>query len=859
MTPTLLAAGSIDFSLPFNAPILIFGFAMLLVLLAPLFIRLLRLPSIVGLIAAGALVGPNALGILERDATIVLLGTVGLLYLMFMAGLEIDLNEFGRAKGKSFTFGLVSFAVPQAAGTAVAYYLMDFSLSASALLGSVLASHTLLAYPIASRLRIGKTESSTMTVGGTIVTDTAALMVLAVVVGSQKGELDTEFWITLCGALALYIVGVFVVVPRLGRWFFRRVEEAEAQYIFVLAMLFVCSLLAEVAGVEAIVGAFFAGLALNRLIPESSTLMNRINFVGNALFIPFFLISVGMLVDVRVFFEGINAVIVAGLLTGTVVITKFVAARGVQKIFRFSNDEGWVIFGLSVPQAAATLAATLIGFDIGLFEASTVNGTIVMILVTCVLGPAVVERFGRRVAEAQATTRGSSHGPVQRILVPLVDTSMLESTLSLAMSLRDPHGEEALYPVTVVRDDDSSAGEAVAIAEKVLGEVEHFAAAASVAVVPLTQLANETPIGLTRAIVERRISDVVVGWDARPSEGRIFGRNIDRLLTDSKSELFIAHITGPLNTARRTVVAVLPGTPEGDGFGRAVSSLKKLANQLGALLTVLSLRSERPVVESRFASASPSVSVTHLAVDSLQALLDSMAENMDAADLAAIMGSRAVLLGDDDTIRELPCRLPDLVPGNFFVHVVGESARREIGLDENALKDLLRRLLLQIEAGGDLDDPLLALFEMEFHLDDTLPRMLTAELTTHGRRVDLDGARIYHLKSDTIPYPCDILALSQTPFRLAPDDTDAADDGEQDGSNRDLPVRALGLVLAPPDESRRASERRVAELSAFLELSRDVWASGDTPIEADLVIGEVARAVNQAAQRSRADIAVVGR
>jgi Kef-type K+ transport system membrane component KefB len=288
-------------SFPLSDPVLVFALAMAIFLVLPQLFERIRIPGLIGLIIAGAVIGPSGFGLLDRDATIVLLGTVGLLYLMFLVGLELDLNEFNRHRRHSVTFGVLSFLLPQVTGTALSL-LLGYSLLASVLLGAMFASHTLVAYPIASRLGIVKTGAVTTVLGATLITDMLALLVLAVVTGAYEGETDAAFWIRLLATLSIYVAIVMVLIPRLGRWFFRRVRsDGPGEYVFVLTVLFGFAGLAEMVGIEPIIGALLVGFALNRLIPEQGPLMNRIKFVGDAIFVPFFLVSVGMLVDVRAF------------------------------------------------------------------------------------------------------------------------------------------------------------------------------------------------------------------------------------------------------------------------------------------------------------------------------------------------------------------------------------------------------------------------------------------------------------------------------------------------------------------------------------------------------------------------------
>ncbi len=316
----------LDLSLPLTNPVVIFSLVLFIILFAPILLNRIRVPHILGLIIAGVVIGPYGLKLLLRDSSIVLFGTVGLQYIMFTAGLEIDLEEFRKNRFKSFVFGLYTFIFPMILGTLSGYYLLRFSLPSSLLLAGMFASHTLLAYPITSKYGISRIRSVTLTIGGTIVTDFLALLVLAAVTGMTKGEIGSAFWVRLFISTLIFGAVIFYLFPLVASWFFKRFDDNVSQYIFVLAMVFFGAFLAEAAGLEAIIGAFLAGLALNRFIPHSSALMNRIEFVGNAFFIPFFLISVGMLVDFRVLFNGFGALKVALVMTILGVLSKYIAA-----------------------------------------------------------------------------------------------------------------------------------------------------------------------------------------------------------------------------------------------------------------------------------------------------------------------------------------------------------------------------------------------------------------------------------------------------------------------------------------------------------------------------------------------------
>ena len=275
---------------------------------------------------AGALVGTHGLNLIERDSSIILSGTAGLLYIMFLAGLEIDLADFKKNSSKSLVFGAYTFIIPMVLGTLTGLYVLNFSVNTSVLLASMFASHTLIAYPIISKLGVAKNRAVNIAIGGTLITDILALLVLAIIVGLTNGVVNTQFWVKLTLSFIVFGLVVMFVFPMIGRWFFKRYDDGVSQYVFVLVMVFLGAELAEMAGIEAIIGAFLCGLSLNKLIPHTSPLMSRIEFVGNAIFIPFFLIGVGMLIDYTVFFKDFETLKVAGIMIFVATLAKFLAA-----------------------------------------------------------------------------------------------------------------------------------------------------------------------------------------------------------------------------------------------------------------------------------------------------------------------------------------------------------------------------------------------------------------------------------------------------------------------------------------------------------------------------------------------------
>ncbi len=667
----------LELSRPFTDPVLIFAVAMVIILIAPLVFQRLRVPGLVGLILAGMAVGPHGANILDRDPTIVLLGTVGLLYLMFLAGLEINLTLFNKHRNRSLGFGALTFFVPISLGTVAAYYFLGFGFAAAILLGSMFASHTLLSYPIASRLGLSKTTYSTTAVGATIITDVAALLVLAIVAASTRGALDAAFWIRLVVALALFVVIVFYGIPRLGRWFFRHVSSGgAAEFVFVLATVFVAAVLAELAGVEAIIGAFLAGLSLNRLVPEHGALMNRISFVGESLFIPFFLLSVGMLVDLRVLTAGADAWIVAGTMVVCVMIGKYVASHLIRPMFGHSSDEANFVFGLTVPQAAATLAAALIGFEVGLFDSAVLNGSIVMILVTCIVGPYATDYYGRRLVLAAEAGMQEAEEIPERILVPLANPATAETLMDMAFFIREGGVDDPVFPLTVVRESDPGG---VATGEKLVSHAVVHAAAADVPVVPMTRVDNDVVSGIERAIRERRVTTVVIGWNGQLSVGqRIFGSVLDRLLEGSREMVLVCRTTQPLNTTRRVVMLLPPVAEYEPGFEEAARAAKRVAAQVGAELVVVSEESAQERVGPRLVRLRPDVNVTLKPLQNWGDAVDFLDDFLEENDLLIMLSAREGSLSWRPALNRLPRVLSQrFEPYNFVTVYPAETAHSD--------------------------------------------------------------------------------------------------------------------------------------------------------------------------------------
>ena len=565
----------------------IFFLVLCIILFAPILFNKLRLPHIIGMIFAGLLVGPHGFNILDHDSSFELFGDVGLFYIMFLASLEINMQEMKMAKGGALLLGLTAFVFPLAIGVAANIFVLDYGLAASVLLASMYASHTLIAYPIVARYGLSRLRCVNFAVGGTIVTDTLTLFVLAVIGGLFKGDTGAWFLPVLLVKMILLTLVIVFLFPRVARFFFRKYNDGIIQYIFVMAMLFLGAGLMELVGMEGILGAFVTGLVLNRLIPRSSPLMKHIEFVGNALFIPYFLIGVGMIIDLKVLFGGGNALMVAGVMIVIALFGKWLASWVTQKVYGMSGEERRLMFGLSNAQAAATLAAVLVGYNIILADGSrllnddVLNGTIILILVTCVVSSIITENASRKIAISGEVVEKPMETP-GKMLISLANPDMVDRLMSLALMLRKENSNVPLSAVNVVLDEDENQ---MARGTKILAHAADIAATVNVQLLTKLRLTTNISHGIIHEMKENNYHELVVGFHEKSSPNDFFlGTVLPELLTGLYCQIIMARLTMPINTIRCIHITFPAKTEFEAGFFHWVEQTERLATGLDCLI-----------------------------------------------------------------------------------------------------------------------------------------------------------------------------------------------------------------------------------------------------------------------------------
>ncbi|WP_268223604.1 cation:proton antiporter [Sinomicrobium oceani] len=573
-----------EFELPLANPVLVFTLILLIILVSPILLRRLNIPGIIVLILSGVLIGPHGLNLLAKNSAVDLFSTIGLLYIMFIAGLELDMNEFRTNRNKSLMFGFFTFIIPLGIGLPVCYYLLDYGFNASFLTASMFATHTLVTYPIVSKLGVSKNQAVAITVGGTILTDTAVLIILAVIMGSESGGLTTDFWIRLAVSLTIFLFIIFFLIPKIAKWFFGKLQnEKHSHYIFVLFIVFAAAFLAEISGVEPIIGAFMAGLALNRLIPHSSALMNRIEFIGNALFIPFFLISVGMLVDIRVILSGPMALVVAGTLSVVALLGKWLASLCTQVLFKYSGTQRQLIFGLSSSHAAATLAVILVGYKAKILDENILNGTIILILITCIIASFATEKAAKKILKNSEEDYGNSTEPVvydEHILIPIANTQNMEKALEFATLVKD---KKSTYPISILRvvPNNQEAEKNIGKAKDKLESFTRDASASETATEVIATIDYNASNGIARTAREIMANLIILGWPRRKGFiQKLIGEKMEHVLTYTDKTLFICDFQYPLVDHGRILVMAPPFAELEKGFILWTAKISALAQEL---------------------------------------------------------------------------------------------------------------------------------------------------------------------------------------------------------------------------------------------------------------------------------------
>jgi Kef-type K+ transport system membrane component KefB len=570
----------LSLQIPFTEPVIIIALLLSIILIGPVVFERIRIPSIVGLLLSGALIGQHGFNLVGSDLEFSLLGTMGLLYLMFLAGLEIDLIDFIENKIKSIFIGLASFLVPFLLGFLVSRHLLDYSVHASWLIGAMLSSHTLISYPLMGRLGIVNKSIVTIIVGATIIADILALVSMELIINFYDKGLEVNAMLQLAFGFLLFFLLIFLVVPRLSRYFLNRYEgELGVQYIFVMVMLFLSAGIAFLLEIEPILGAFFSGLVLNRQIITTSPLYKRIEFIGQNLFIPVFLISIGMLANFRVYIDDPRQVWLLIVLIIAAVVSKYLAAYISKLVFRLSKAETNLVFGMSVSRAASAVAIILIGFNVGFISESILNNTVILILVTSILSTYVTQKSGTQILLKGNDTTSGKKRLKQKILVPVANPANMDHLLEFALLIKQDDDQIPIYPLTVftqrdqVRNQiDDNQGRVLKVIDSLQTDVQFETG---------SRIDNSVTHGIVKAAEEIVATAIVIGWNNRHTPFyTLFGNVLSNLLRKTRRMLLVLKTPSELRKIRSIHLFCADKAQYEEGFSLWIDTIMFMIKRL---------------------------------------------------------------------------------------------------------------------------------------------------------------------------------------------------------------------------------------------------------------------------------------
>ncbi|MBR5843754.1 MAG: cation:proton antiporter [Bacteroidaceae bacterium] len=662
------------FTLPIENPVLIFFIVLSIILLAPILLNRFRIPHIIGLIIAGIIIGPHGFNILERDSSFEIFGQVGILYLMFLAGIEMDIFSLIRNRKPGTIFGLLTFGVPMVLGTVASHYLLHLDWLTSMLLSSMFASHTLISYPIVSRYGINRYAPVTVAVAGTIFAILGSLIVFAIVTGSLSGDTSVAYWVQFVIKVIAYGLFIIFVYPHLIRWFFKTYSDNVMQFIFVLALVFLSSFIAESIGLLSIIGAFFAGIILNRYIPSVSPLMNRLEFVGNALFIPYFLIGVGMMIDLGIIIEHPEVLLVAVIMCCIALSSKWIAAWLIQLIFHYTPTDRRLIVGITTAKAAVSLAAVIVGRELGVFDNAILNGTIIMILVTCTVSSILTELAASKIVvqlqdkEEPDVTDAAAND--ERILIPVANPATVDRLVNMALLMKNPKKKSPIYALYV--NDDSKASNQYA-SKRILEQASKAASAVDAQLVPISRYDLNIASGILNTVKENNISEVVLGLHHKANiVDSFFGTKIENMLRGTHKMIWITKCSTPPDTTSRIIVSVPPMAEYETGFVTWIDRLANISQQVGCRIFFYAYESTVPHIRALLNSRPNKVRHEYKIVESWDDML-SLSNVVNEDDLFVVVSARRASVSFNTDYEKLPAFLSQYFSDNNLIVLYPEQ------------------------------------------------------------------------------------------------------------------------------------------------------------------------------------------
>jgi Kef-type K+ transport system membrane component KefB/mannitol/fructose-specific phosphotransferase system IIA component (Ntr-type) len=806
-----------SFSLPLTDPAGIFSVVLVIILVAPFLAEKLRLPGIVGLALAGILVGPHVLNLVAKDSAIVFLGTIGLSYIFFVIGVEIDIAQLRKEKASGLVLFAFTFALPFAIGLATGRLLFGMASLSAILLGCIFSSYTLVPYPIVSKLGLVRQRSVVAAVSAVIPTDMTAIVLLAVVARAaaqaQAGRGDLLEWAKMVGAVLAWALLSVILLPRAAGLFFRKMKpDGTIEFVFVLTLVFICAFTARLVGLEPIIGAFVAGLLLNRFVPEAGVLMNRVRFAGDALFVPFVMIYIGVLADPGAIFGSVGAFVLAIAIVALNLTSKWLAAAGAGLALKYARDERRMLFGLSVNHAAAVLATAIVGFRLALFNQSVLDAVIFLIVASCLVGSIVTQASGRRLAASAEERAPEARTDLGRVLVAVANPASIRELLDLAFLLRDRRGEEPVYPVAVVPESASTSLD-IAKAENGLAQAVVQGLSAGVPIIPSTRVSVNVSEGLIQAAMESRAGVVVLGWNKTPKFSHaFFGSSIDDVVRNAPELVVVARLPKPLNSISQVALVLPPLVERHPGFARGLGYLGNLVSQTGARLMVYTQSPSGSSVAEAMTFARSRLHPQVLEVESWKALSFSLGNQSPAGQAFVIFSARPGESAWHPAVEKMPHKVgeerPDLPILVFYLpdgRLSADSPRTEaVGGDLFELALAAGRVKPRLESSS-IGDAIRELLRPAFEEDRKALGRLSALFTGIAQKQPIElepGVLLLHAHVEEAEEPLVFFGARPEGLRLLA---------------LDAPARLIVLLCAPASQGPEEHLKILGEIARLLK------------------------------------------
>ena len=652
---------------------MVFFTVLIIILFAPIVMSKLRIPHIIGMVLAGVIIGPHGFNILERDASFELFGRVGILYIMFLAGLEMDLQGLKSDIKRVSIFSIASFLVPFIMMYIAGIYFLGYSSLASVILSSVMAANTLISYPIVARFGLQKHATTTISVGASMISLLLALIVVTAVEGGILGGTNVWFWVMFVAKFVLYCLAIYYIIRRVTRWFLRSYSDSVMQYIFVLGMMFFSAATSEAIGIDGIFGAFYSGLMLNRFIPHVSPLMNRIEFIGNAIFIPYFLIGVGMLINLGLLVEPSSGSTAVGIITTVITIVivgtigKAIAAYASCFAFRLPWQDGHLMFGLTSAHAAGGIAIVMIGMSLNIMGDDMLNGVVIMILFTCIISTLVTDYASRRIVITDGLReRQNNESDDEKMLIPVKYPETCNTLVNIAVLMRNRSLNRGLVALNVVYDDEDAERNQQK-GHQLLESVVSRAADSDIRVQTQVRLATNIANGIKHAFKEFDCSEIIMGAHIHDNSHRAFWGDFAQSVFNGLSrQIIIARCTQPISTLRAIRVAVPSRAEFEPGFYRWLERLSRMAQNVGCRIIFHGRVDSLNLIDMYITHRHPGIRAEYVSMPKWKGLIELM-ENTLPDEMLVIVTARQGTVSYKAALANLPEEMTEHYKGTNYM------------------------------------------------------------------------------------------------------------------------------------------------------------------------------------------------